>query len=135
MAGIGRTVLTLRFFGEDLHPAELTRLLGSEPTKSELKGDVRPSGHVAKAGSWRLSVEDRAPGDLECQIRNLFAGLTADVGTWTALSSRYRGDLFCGLFMQQGNEGLDLEPETLAMIGNRGLRLAVDIYDPGDDEP
>ena len=134
MAGIGRTVLTLRFFGEDLNPAELTRLLGAEPSKTELKGDVRRSGFTAKAGSWRLSAEDRQPGDLEEQIRALLTSLTPDLSTWRSLNSRYRGDLFCGLFMQHGNEGLDLEPETLAMIGNRGLRLALDIYDPVDDE-
>ena len=133
MAGIGRTVLTLRFFGEDLDPAELTRLLRAEPTQAESKGDARRSGHVAKEGSWRLSMEDSVPGDLEDQIRDLFACLTSDLAIWTSLTSLYRGDLFCGLFMQEGNEGLGLEPETLAMIGERGLRLALDIYDSTGD--
>ena len=32
--------------------------------------------------------------------------------------------------MQESNEGLDLRPETLVMIGSRGLRLGFDIYGP-----
>ncbi|WP_298163083.1 DUF4279 domain-containing protein [Brevundimonas sp.] len=133
MAGIGRTVLTLRFYGDDLDPAKVTALIGAEPTKTELKGHVWPSGRVSKAGSWRLSVGDREPGDLDGQIRELFYGLTENLEVWADLSARYDGDLFCGLFMESSNEGLDLEPDTLAMIGSRGLRLGFDIYGPVED--
>lgn len=132
-ARIGRTVASLRFFGEDLQPEEVTRLLGVAPTQSQLKGDVSPSGHVRPVGGWWLRVEEREPGDLEDQIVALFSELTDDPQVWADLNARYRGDVFCGLFMDTTNEGLELKPETLLMIGQRGLRLGLDIYDPIED--
>ena len=128
MGPVSRTVLTLRFYGDDLDPAELTKSLGGEPTTTEIKGELGWRSRISASGSWRLSVEPREPGDLDGQIRALFALLTDDLAVWAGLSARYRGDLFCGLFMEDTNEGLELEPGTLAMIGNRGLRLGFDIY-------
>jgi len=133
MAGIGRTVLSLRFFGEDLQPDELTQLLGAQPTQSHIKGDLSPSGRTQRTGAWWLRMEDREPGDLEAQVVSLFAGLTDDLAVWADLNARYQGDVFCGLFMESANEGLGLTPEMLLMIGQRGLRLGLDLYDPVSD--
>ncbi|WP_158913398.1 DUF4279 domain-containing protein [Caulobacter sp. S45] len=137
MAAISRTVDALRLFGDDLIPAEISSLLGSEPTAYSTKGGVRsPSPGkdvVAKTGSWRLRVEDRSPGDLDGQIRELLSQLTSDLFVWQDLSRRYRCDIFCGLFMEKGNEGDELQPDTMVMIGTRELCLGFDIYDSTPD--
>ena len=133
LAGIGKTVVALRVFGDDLDPAEVTRLLGAEPTAFGRKGDVRalPSGRdvVSRTGSWRLSVEDRSPGDLNGQLLELFSMLTPDLSVWQELRHRYKCDVFCGLFLDGANEGEQLEAETLSGLGSRGLALGLDIYD------
>jgi hypothetical protein len=44
------------------------------------------------------------------------------------LESKYRIDLFCGLFMEGTNEGLQISPETLHALGERGISLGLDMY-------
>ena len=51
---------------------------------------------------------------------------------WRSITERYGIDLFCGLFMRVGNEGLSLSPQSLAALGRRQIELGLDIY--GGDE-
>lgn len=134
MAGIGRTRASVRFFGEDLDPAEVSRLLGSSPTKQNRRGDVLQSGHILKQGSWRLAATESSPGDLENQIRSLLAGLTQDLSIWRGLTTIYQGDVFCGLFMEFFNEDAELSAAVMAMLAERGLRLDFDIYAPDRED-
>jgi hypothetical protein len=139
MAVIGKTVACLRIFGDDLEPDDVSDLLGALPTASIRKGEVRhisSSGHagIARSGSWRLSAEDREPGDLTAQLQEIFSQLTSDLAVWRDLTQRYQCDVFCGLFMNEMNEGETLEPGVLSMLGERGLKLALDIYDASPDE-
>lgn len=131
MVEVARTKASLGFFGDALDPAELTRLLGAEPTHAYRKGDnARAPGRV---GSWRLEAQAREPGDLDAQIRELLDGLTTDLSVWRELSTRFRSRVFCGLFMRESNEGLEIDPATLAELGARGLLLSMDIYDASPD--
>jgi len=134
MARIALSSASLRFFGDDLDPDDLTRRLAGSPTKSARKGDPRISQssrqYVEKTGSWRLNALDAKPGDLDAQIQWIFASLTPDLSVWDELSTRFRADIFCGLFMDERNEGLEINPETLAAMGARGVTLSLDIYDP-----
>lgn len=131
MVEIARTKASLGFFGEALDPAELTQLLGAEPTHAYRMGDdARAPGRV---GSWRLNAQEREPGDLDAQIRELLGGLTTDLSIWRDLSARFRSRVFCGLFMRDSNEGLEIGPATLAELGSRGLQLSLDIYDASPD--
>ncbi|MDG2527461.1 DUF4279 domain-containing protein [Caulobacter endophyticus] len=134
MSQLHQTAATLRFFGEDLDPDEITILLKGPPTQSCRKGDERPlhGGGTARErrGSWRRTVDRRSPGDLDAQIEELLADLTQDMTVWKALSDRYQADMFCGLFLREGAEGLALAPATLLTLGLRGLKLDLDIYGP-----
>ncbi len=60
------------------------------------------------------------------------AGLTLDISIWRDLTTRYQGDVFCGLFMGFFNEGADLSASVLTMLAERGLRVDFDIYAPSD---
>lgn len=60
------SIVTLRIFGDDLVPSEVTALLGCEPTTAYSKGDVRIGSktgnrYVEKTGRWSLSAEDMYP--------------------------------------------------------------------------
>lgn len=133
MPGVMESAASLRFFGEDLDPEEVTALLGAKATASARTGETwfSPTGfkRVAPCGFWRFTVERRRPGDLDGQIRELLQGLTVDLEVWGDLTRRFRGDLFCGLFLKEGNEGVSLSPATLSMVGLRGLEIDLDIYD------
>jgi hypothetical protein len=132
VALVDRTVAALRFFGDDLDPDELTDLLDGQPTFGIKKGGtwLTKGGNeiIASNGSWRLSVASRSNGDLDGQIVELLSALSHDLVVWRNLAVRFKADIFCGLFLKCGNEGFDLQPATLSMIGERGLTLSLDIY-------
>ncbi|NTF44315.1 DUF4279 domain-containing protein [Rhizobium rhizogenes] len=132
MAEVYRTAASLRFHGDSLDPDEISGILGAQPTKGVRKGGIwitpRGAEIVAWTGSWRLSTPDESPGDLDKQVAELFAPLNVDLDAWRALSSRFRGNIFVGVFLSGFNEGLGLSPTTTSAIGLRGLVLEVDIY-------
>jgi hypothetical protein len=132
MTGIHETAASLRFFGDNLDPEVITATLGRVPTVAVKKGGAwltsRGAEKTARTGSWRLQVARRQPGDLDGQIMELLAGMSQDMDAWRDFSARYRGNIFCGLFLANGNEGVSLRTETLAALGARGLILDLDIY-------
>lgn len=133
MAVIGETRLTIRFFGDDLDPEEITARLGCPPSAGAFKGAVtitqRGNERIARTGFWRLSASDRIPGDLDGQVAELVEKLSDDLSVWKELSQRYKADVFCGLFMRDGNEGIGLSVATMENLSARGLAIGFDIYD------
>jgi Domain of unknown function (DUF4279) len=138
MPHLSRAVAMLRIVGPDLQPEEISAILGSQPSRSEVKGESVQSRHgleprVAKNGVWRLEAAPTEPEDFDLQVEQLLSGLTQDLRAWNELSERFKLDVFCGWFMKESNEGVDIKPSTLAALGSRGISLALDIYAPGSD--
>ena len=127
------TKAALRIWGDDLVPSEISRLLGAPPTTSERKGDnltgerSRYKG-IAKTGGWRLVAAVNHEGDLEAQIKDIFSQLSFDLSVWREIGRNNQIDVFCGVFMKTGNDGLVFDASTLQMLGERGARLDLDIY-------
>ncbi len=138
MAAVVQTIACLRFFGDDLDPDHVSKVLGVAPTTAYRKGDVTPSDKgtkaVAETGTWQLEADEEYSGELPEQIASLFAALTDDRAVWKDLSSRFDGDVFIGLFMADTNEGFSLDPTILSAIGDRGLVLEFDIYGSEEDD-
>jgi len=132
MATIARSVATLRIMGDGLVPDEVTRLLGAAPSASQTKGqEVHGKDgrvRIAKFGGWRLQASETAPADLDAQVSEILSKLSSDLKIWSDLSARFDVDLFCGLFMDRGNEGLGVSPQTLRSLGERGIELSLDVY-------
>jgi hypothetical protein len=138
MAAIHRSAAALRIMGDDLDPADITRLLGHAPTRGHAKGQTwtsRTTGieRVHKFGAWMLTADDAEPEDIDAQTAALLAKLTPDLAIWREIAARFEIDLFCGLFMEESNEGMNLSPATLRALGERGIELALDIYASPDD--
>jgi len=134
---IDESLVSLRFFGDDLDPNEISELLKCQPTDAYRKGDILPNERyhiVAKTGSWRLKCEISSD-PLEKQILELFDRLSNDLEIWRKLTSQYNGDLFCGLWMEELNRGLTFSPELMNQIAERGLTLGLDIYYLENEEP
>ncbi|MGR4891633.1 DUF4279 domain-containing protein [Sphingopyxis sp. LARHCG72] len=132
MTTVHKSSASLGFYGDDLDPAEITDLLGGEPSVGVRKGATWLTSlgveKVARIGSWRLKADRHEPENLDFQISWLLNGLTNNLVSWRSLSQRYRGRIFCGLFLASGNEGLTLQSETLVRVGERGLLIDLDIY-------
>ncbi|WP_454886231.1 DUF4279 domain-containing protein [Sphingomonas oryzagri] len=133
MAALHETTMTLRFFGDDLDPDEVTARLGCLPTFGAKKGGIwitkRGAEKVARTGFWRIAVENRQPGDLDAQIAELLEQCSDDLSAWTDLTAQFTANVFCGVFMDERNEGASLSPESMRLLGARNLPLWFDIYD------
>ena len=93
--------VSLRFYGDDLDPDEVSGLLGSPPSGSVRRGDLvqlRTRSFTAPSGSWRLST-GQSTDDIETQLVAMFGRLTDDLSVWQSLTSRFDADLFCGVFL------------------------------------
>ncbi|MGI2031758.1 DUF4279 domain-containing protein [Rhizobium panacihumi] len=138
MPAVHQTIACLRFFGDDLDPDHVSKLLGAIPTTAYRKGAAMPSSDgkkaVAETGSWQLEADEELSGELGEQISALLSGLSDDLSVWRDLSSQYDGDIFLGLFLGEANEGFTLDPTLLSAIGDRGLVLDFDIYASEEDD-
>jgi len=70
--------------------------------------------------------------DLALQIRWILDQLTSDLSRWSAVTSRWKVDIFCGLFLERPNRGVMLDADTLSRIGERKISVGLDIYAPDD---
>lgn len=148
MSNLKSTCVTLRISGDDLEPSEITQLLGVQPTLAGAKGSPRISkktGQVIfnpqtgepllfRTGQWHLSSNDRQPGDLSSQFKEMFDCLPEDPEIWLFLQRRFELNFFCGLFMGQFNDGDTLDHKVLLEAGRRGISIGLDIYAPIADE-
>lgn len=128
---VDKCSVTLRFWGDDLVPDDITQLLGINPTKSYTKGDVsrgKVYDRIHKIGVWLYSLERCAGVSLEDRIDRLFNQLTANLSVWRELTTKFDADLFCGLWLKRWNRGLDLSQQMLQRISERGLSINLDIY-------
>ena len=138
MPHLNRAVATLRVVGLDLDPEQVSVLLGSSPSHSASKGQTVISPHglaprVARNGVWQLEAAATEPEDFDLQVAQLLGDLTKDIEVWRGLANRYKLDIFCGWFMKESNEGVDIKSSTLEELGRRGIALALDIYAPDRD--
>lgn len=132
MGAVSKTCATLRIIGDDLEPASITELLGKEPTYATAKGveEQRPGGRscLTSIGIWNLRAVEAEPGNLDSQISALLDQVSSDMSVWKNLASRFRCEIFCGLFLESCNEGISLSQTTLALLAERKLEIGFDIY-------
>lgn len=130
--------VTLRIFGDDLEPSEITTLLGCEPTRAQRKGGPRPGASPPRAvttGGWWLETDQPRDADLEAHVRNILSRCTGDLAAWRQITERFRADLFCGVFLNSWNNGYLLSPALLVLLAERRLQIGFDIYAPVDTWP
>ncbi|MCK4118390.1 DUF4279 domain-containing protein [Ralstonia pseudosolanacearum] len=138
MAHLNRSKATLRIMGDDLDPEEISRLLGCKPTTAQRKDEAVVGGNagrtrIAQFGMWRLKATPREPEDIDGQIAEILGQLSDDQEVWRAMGERYKVDLFCGLFMKSGNEGMSLSPSSLRALGVRHIEIGFDLYSPDEE--
>jgi hypothetical protein len=131
---IDRSVASLRIFGSDIDPSEVSEILGCAPTSSGKTGELvqRANGKSfpVREGYWRLE-SSKGSFEIEELVLSLLNRLTADMNAWSSLTSRFKVDIFCGLFLEAANRGFSLSPAVLKQLSDRGIPIGFDVYAPG----
>jgi len=133
MADISRSTVSIRLFGSELNPEKITQLLGCEPTSAAKTGEkiIKRNGQerIVKKGFWLLGYGESDDVFVENKIEILFGKLTGNLEAWKeATKNLDLADVFCGLFVDNPNEGFALSPTTLRKISERNLEIDFDIY-------
>ena len=127
---IDRVKVSLRFFGDDLNPNDVSVLLGCQPTEGYRKGEViigKRSHRFAHTGLWLLKGLEEDVGVLETKVDRLLDRVPAEPDAFQALSN-FNGNVFCGVFLNDWNRGFSLSPEILQRLTERKLSIDFDIY-------
>jgi hypothetical protein len=119
----------LRVSGDSLDPNEVTRMLACEPTRANRKGET-PSGknYRTVTGGWLLESKLPPTDELEVQLENLLASVTDDLSVWKELTTKYKVDMFCGLFLEAINRGFELSSKMMKALSERNISIGFDIY-------
>ena len=136
LAGISRARASLRIFGDDLDPDEVSKALGASPTEAHRNGDEivgKATTRIARTGSWHRVTSLPPEAELDDHIQSVLSGLTSDLAVWADLLSRFDADIFCGVFLDHANEGFELSPTVTSALGARGLPVGFDIYGHFED--
>lgn len=109
---------------DPMQVGELLRFKESEPTRSTVKR--LKSGRVI----WSIELETNENLSLEKKIEALLAEFTNDVSVWTQAMENIRADIFCGLFLDEWNQGFELTSKLLKELADRNVKIGFDIYAP-----
>lgn len=124
--------------GETLDPAQISRVLGVEPTRAHAKGDpvAATDGGVRRNGLWSrvLKPVDTDEWDVGEVIRTLMAEFPTPAAPWMKLPHGVSPRLRLGLELATANQGLSLAPDICAWLGRRGIAVELDIYRADDAE-
>ena len=125
---------TLRIFTDDVDPEEVSRILGRNPDRMFRRGDPHSRGRlVRKSGGWFLNAPAQPDANLDAKIADLLTALPKDPAIWATLADRFTADIFCSYFAPISVAGIDIEPNTLRLLADRGLPLRICFYIEEED--
>ena len=123
---VDRWKVALRVYGEELDPDHISAVLCCQPSSAARKGDPLP-----RSGRWILEVDSRncdEGNDIEDGIRMLLGRLPSSPDIWTALTSTYTVDIFCGLFLAKTNRGFSIPADISTQLSDRRIDIGFDVY-------
>lgn len=132
---IDESGVTLCVYGENLEPADVTKLLGVKPSQSFKRGyQRRPGAHPMRHGAWFLEVRGKDPNGPDFQLRKLLMKLPVSEKVWKELNRRYQVKLNFGLHFSGWNKGFEIDHDLVARVAKMGIEIGFDIYAYGDEE-
>jgi uncharacterized protein DUF4279 len=126
---IDDAAVSLKAYGDDLDPDEITGLLGVAPTYSHRLGDsMRPGSPPFQTGCWTHKVESAGPGDAADQALGcLLDRLPSDPSLWARLVQSYQIRIFFRIGFTGCNKGFGLSAVNLRRIAALGVRVEFDL--------
>ena len=127
MPAIDRSTVSLRFSGEGLDPNELENLLEVFHSEAAAKPIVKQRGDIV---IWSVGCSESDSIDLGQKIEGLLNLFSKDTFVWKDISKKFRGEIFCGLFLDGWNRGFEFPTDLLRDLSERNLSISFDIYSP-----
>ena len=131
MTELDNSMVSIRFVSKNLDIKMIGDQLGyveSNLTETTVK-KLRNNNIVLVI---RLAGKDRM--SLENKIIMLLGEFTKDIIIWKQVTEKIKADIFCGLFLDEWNQGFDLTPNLMKEISDRNLKIGFDIYSPADSQ-
>ncbi len=131
---VNKFKITLRMSGDKLDPDQISHLLVCAPTRAETKGEsiiISDRVRIARTGRWSVSLHSTecADGtDVEEGIKLLLLRFPADLKLWEELTTDFKADVFCGIFLDGPNRGFAISAATSRLLADRNLEIGFDIY-------
>ncbi len=120
--------------GFDVHPKEITRQIGLEPTDIEIKGEYRfvgkkkPHKMLNKENHWVLDSGLSREVSIEKQLEHLLNKIKPYKKNFTEISKKYELQLNCAIYYYEANPGINLDNNILKEITELNVGLGLDIY-------
>ena len=128
---VDKAKASIRLFGDNLDPDEITRLLKCDPTEAYKKDQIIKtaiSQRTVETGMWSLKTEKNSNQTLEEQILELLEKLSKDLEVWSKLSERFEISIYCGAWLKVWNRDIWFSNDALKQIADRKLRIGLAIY-------
>jgi hypothetical protein len=131
-----RTGATFRLHGEGglLTAADVTSLLGLEPTKAFEVGEPRGHGsrRVRDFSTWELSTDVDDDTELDVQLRKLLTVLEPTAGAlWNLVERGYEASWFCYVGSHAAEHAVVLDRDLMTRLLGLPGELWLDIYEDG----
>ena len=121
---------------DSFDPAEVSGVLGFEPTTSGRKGEIRGNGRPPRRNSiWSLHSPLASQEPLDKHLEWLLDRLEPKADAIGGISQRYEVDFFCGFSSENGQGGCTFDASLLDRLARLKLPLVLDLYPPGPISP
>lgn len=129
--------ISLRISSGTVTPADMSRLLGVQPSQTFLKGTPvsprHPSGMRRDENLWIFKYTDDPTQPLDKQLHTFLDFLESRRDVLAALSKDAQMDLFCGFSAASGQAGGYLSHTLLCRLAALPIDLVLDLYPPQDE--
>lgn len=124
--------VSLLIHGNSLNPSEITKVLGTTPTKERVKGQVMNSPHhdttwIAKGGLWALDTKSIFESDDPLEHLNFVLGqIEYDRGKISDIEGVDRAFIYIGAFSSEDEKTaleFDIPCEKLKRMCDLGLHF------------
>lgn len=124
------TYATLRIYGDQLEPDELSRRLGLKPSESQTKGRPTEQQGLASVGGWFLSskrqIESR---DVQRHLGWILDQISDREPVLKELQAQgFEMDVFCFWVSAHGHGGPELSHEIMQRPSSLRLKIGFDVY-------
>ena len=124
------TYATLRIYGDQLEPDEISRRLGIMPSKSQTKGQPGQAGGLAPVGGWFLTSK----GQIESRdVQRHIVWILDQISEREPVLKEIQGqgfemDVFCYWASAHGHGGPELSHNIMQRLSSLRLKIGFDVY-------